>query len=353
MKAIAFFKWWTDRLAELVPASLRASWPDEKATLMLKVEADRIELSAPPNGAVVTIEASAESPQKRPDGLDALASALSGPPQRIRLLVEPSAYLVRTLTLPRAARADLAETVRYQLPQLTPFDAERLLYACGEASGSPGDGPLDVWLVALPRERVARVLEWMGQSAPSNPVALRRPPADGEPLELSWRVAETSASPLLHRRLAWLGLIALWIAIPAVHLYQTGSKQAELDRSLATLRAEARTVSQLHDRLDAARVQAAWLDERKASAISVLTVIDQLSELLDDRTWLQGLDLQGGQLTLRGLSSSPATVIETLEASTLLEDVRFDAAITRDGRGQGDRFNVGARVAPAAKDRSS
>ena len=33
-----------------------------------------------------------------------------------------------------------------------------------------------------------------------------------------------------------------------------------------------------------------------------------------------------------------------IEATAVLQDVRFDAAITRDGRSQGDRFNISAQV---------
>jgi general secretion pathway protein L len=317
------------------------------------VDHDRIELSAPPADTVVTLDVATQGPLGRPDELDTLLSSLSGPPQRIRLKLAPSTYLLRQLTLPRAARADLAEAVRYQLPQLTPFSADRVLYACGEATDSPGDGGLDVWLVVIPRRQVERALELIGQSPPQNPVPLKRPPTEDEPLELSWRVTEASAASLGRRRLAWLGMIALWLAIPIVHLNQLQGEQAALDRTLATLRGGGAEVSELRDRLEAARVQTAWLGDRKQATVSVLAVMDHLSELLDDQTWLQGLDLQGDRLKLRGISSSPAGVVETLEASGLLEDLRFDAAITRDGRGQGDRFNISARIAPAARDGSS
>ena len=78
-------------------------------------------------------------------------------------------------------------------------------------------------------------------------------------------------------------------------------------------------------------------------------LLDMLTQQLDDRTWLQGLELRGQRLTLRGISSSPATLLETLEASRLLQNVRFEAAITRDGRGQGDRFNISAQLERAVE----
>lgn len=346
MRASDFFRWWTARLDELVPAPLRATLRETRASLTLKVDTDRIELSASSADAVVTLDATAGNQA----GLDALLSSLSGPPQRIRLALAPSTYLARRLTLPRAARGDLAEAVRYQLPALTPFRADNVLYACGETMVSAANGDLDVWLVAIPRQRLERTLQRIGQSPPRSPLPLQHPPADGETLEIVWRTADRSAPPLRLGRLAWIGMIALWLAVPSVHLYPVGNEQAALDRELATLRKEAREVSALRERLEAVQVQTTWLAERRQAAVSPLGVIDRLSELLDDRTWLQGLDLQGDGLTLRGLSSSTASLIEILEASSLLEDVRFDAAITRDRRGQGDRFNISARIVLTAKD---
>ena len=82
-------------------------------------------------------------------------------------------------------------------------------------------------------------------------------------------------------------------------------------------------------------------------------MLEVLSEQLDDQTWLQGFDLRDGRLKLRGLSVSPATLIETLEATEVLTDVRFGSAITRDGRSEGDRFNLSARVQAAAREDGS
>ena len=102
--------------------------------------------------------------------------------------------------------------------------------------------------------------------------------------------------------------------------------------------------ARLRDRLDQARSQAKWLSEHRQQAISPLMLIDTLTRQLDDQSWLQGLELKGRHLTLRGISSSPAALLETLEASRLLRDVKFQAAITRDSRAQGDRFNISARL---------
>jgi len=343
-----FFDWWKSQLAELVPAGLKGTWQGRKTTVLLKVSGTRVELSAPPGEASASVGLPTEGKSESPPELVDFLATLPGTPQRIRLVLPTGEYLVNQLTLPRAARAHLAEAVGYQLPQLTPFASDQLYYACGETTDSPADGPISVWLVAIPRKRLDRALALIGQTPPSGPLPLKAPPSANEALELSWRVADTSSFPQRRRRFAWAGLAVLWIGVLAMHLHNTQDEQAELDKTLDEVRARASEVANLRDRLATATEQADWLTGHKQSSTSVLLILDTLSEQLDDQTWLQGLDLQGRRLVLRGLSSSPATLIETLEASDLFESVRFDSAITRDNRGQGDRFNISAELeAPA------
>jgi hypothetical protein len=124
----------------------------------------------------------------RPVVVDEFMARLPGRPQRIALVLGPEEYLLRRTTLPRAARDNLAEAVGYQLPQLTPFSASQLIYACGEAADSPSEGPLSVWLVAVPRQRVSRALALIGQTPPEGYLPLRDSPSPGAPVELAWRL---------------------------------------------------------------------------------------------------------------------------------------------------------------------
>jgi len=339
-----FFHWWRAQLVDMMPAALRGSWQDAKTTLTLRIDGGSAELHSPALGKSVGFELPEGPEAARPVVVDEFMARLPGRPQRIALVLGPEEYLLRRTTLPRAARDNLAEAVGYQLPQLTPFSASQLIYACGEAADSPSEGPLSVWLVAVPRQRVSRALALIGQTPPEGYLPLRDSPSPGAPVELAWRLPGASSFGRHRTRLAWLVLAGLWIGVLGLHLYHQQKAQASLDRSLEELQARALRVGELRDRLAAAETQVAKLATLKQSTYSMLAVLDALTEQLDDQTWLQGFDLRDGRLTLRGISAAPAVLIETLEASPVLQDVRFEAAITRDGRSQGDRFNISARL---------
>jgi general secretion pathway protein L len=353
MKSAAFFSWWLSQLGELVPAPLRGSWHKTKTSVTLEISNDHCEISAPPGDMRASFSIPRQEDAPVPQEVGPFIANLRGAPQRIQLVLAPDDYLSTRLTLPRAARAHLAEAVRYQLPQLTPFSADQLLYACGESPNSASEGPLPIWLVAIPRAKIARTLSAIGQPLPENPLPLRSPPASGSSLSLSWPVAEGPTEPRRRVRMAWLGLVILCVAVLGVHYSKVQSERSTLQDMLSELRPEAREVRRLRDRLTAARAQAESLLERKQTSLSPLMLLDALTRQLGDDTWIQGLELNGQRLKLRGISSSPASVIEQLEALELLREVRFDTAITRDGRSQGDRFNISAQLVHQAGEQGS
>ena len=350
MTAAEFFDWWRTQLSELVPATLRGSWHSAQTTVAVDIGGGKVELSASPAKTTTAIDLHANDEEAQKTLAQSFLAQLPGVPQRIRITLPPDEYLVQRLSLPRAAQGHLNEAVGYQLPQLTPFAADQLLYACGEVPGSAPDGQISVWLVAIPRQRISRALALIGQLPPDGPLPLRAPPPPDERLVVSWPIRETETSPRRRVRLAWAGLAVLWVAVLGIHLNNRQQTQETLDLTRDGLRARAIEVSRLRDRLDSTESQMSWLSQRRQERVSLLMLLDTLTRQLDDQTWLQGLELRGRRLNLRGISSSPATLLETLEASELLRNVRFEAAITRDGRGQGDRFNISARLEAPVQD---
>ena len=347
MSSAVFFSWWRARLGELVPTFLRRRWGSVRAGITLSIDGEQVQIRSADNSQPVVVDLGGERPAETSTEIATLLAALPGGPQQIRLQLEAHDYLVRRFSLPRAAQGNLAEAVGYQLPQLTPFSADQLLYACGEADDSPSTGALSVWLVAVPRQRVERALAVIDQPAPHSPLQLRAPPTTGEALSLTWRASDLSPTSQRSMRIAWVALVALWIGVLGIHMFKQAEQQRMLDETLGELRTKAATVSQLHEQLARVRVQVEQVSELKASGGSPLMVLDRLSQALSDETWLLGMELRKGQLMLRGVSASPANLIETLEATDFLKDVSFDSAITRDGRSEGDRFNIRATLEKA------
>jgi general secretion pathway protein L len=278
-----------------------------------------------------------------PDRLEEFITALPGPLQGLRVELAAHEYLFREFTLPRAARAHLTETVGYQLSKLTPFSADQMLYACGARADASNDGTLKVWLAGVPKHRLARPLALIGHPPPANPLPVDAPPAADQPLAFSWSIAAPATRSPRRMRLAWIGVLAIWIGAVGVHLHKRSDTREQIETRVAALRAEAAAVATLRTQLDDLGEQSAWLTRRKQSGVASLVVLDALAQMLDDRSWLHRFEFDGKEISLMVASASPSELIETLESSQLFTDVRFDS-LTRDNRNDTDRFNIRARV---------
>lgn len=332
------FDWWRTQLVSLVPATLATGLgrADKVASLTL-------------DGSTLRWRASREAPEQSLS-LDAAAAPGAAPAaltdiEAVELRLAPSEFLVRRLTLPRVARSNLVEAVGYQIPKLMPFSREQVLFACGVDEKSSGD-ELSVWLVAVPRHRLSGALKRLGIDLPTKLITVRRPPDTGEPLIVSWRVAEADDSRSRRRRWLWAGLAALWVVAAGLALLRQHQEYTELTAAVQELRSEARSVGALREQLDRTRARLDELAAKRQAAISPLQLLDVLTRELDDETWIINLELEGPKLAMQGVSSAPAALIEALEQSPLLSEVRFESAITQAGRDEGSRFNISARVSP-------
>lgn len=337
-----FYRWWASQLGDLIPSGLRRMLDGHRSTLCLSANSSTISAAASPQAAD-----SVELPSDGTPLSSAAHKSLPKNPQRVQLTVQPGDYLLRRFTLPSAVHSNLSQAVGYQLPQQTPFSADQVMYACGEDKTRSTTDVVGVWLVAVPHRRVAGALQSLGLPAPSNPVTLDSTPNANEALTLSWRIQEHAGSAQRWLPIAGLGLIVLFGGVLALHLHNRQSAEQALEDELADVRMRAAQVGRLRDNIERTRTSAAWLQQYRQSAPSSLALLNTLSKQLDDRTWLQRFELHDQEISLSGISPSPVELIEMLEATPLLRNVRFDAAITQNRNEEGNRFNISARIEKA------
>jgi general secretion pathway protein L len=71
-------------------------------------------------------------------------------------------------------------------------------------------------------------------------------------------------------------------------------------------------------------------------------VLDELSALLPDNTYLTDLSLEAGRLRLTGVSANAAELVPLLEGSGHFKNAAFYAPTTRIVGGTTDRFSIEA-----------
>ena len=106
------------------------------------------------------------------------------------------------------------------------------------------------------------------------------------------------------------------------------------------VRSEANEAAALSEAIEKLGAQSRKLEQYRAQVPQLVALWDDLTQRLDDDTWLQRIDLRNNNLVLHGLSDNAATLIEQLEASPYLKNVRFNSSVTRDRSTSKDRFSI-------------
>jgi len=73
-----------------------------------------------------------------------------------------------------------------------------------------------------------------------------------------------------------------------------------------------------------------------------IALIDEMSRILPDDTWLTRVDIAGREIQVQGQSLSAAALIELLEKSPVFENVRFRSPVTQVPRTEAERFHLSA-----------
>lgn len=328
-----FFRWWRAQLADIVPSSWHRLVRRASAPVTLRIEGHTVTVVQPSGGMTDTFDLKAANSQTVQ--LDTL-------PQRLHVILSSDHFLVRHFSMPAAVKPNLDEAVSYQLPKLTPFSADQVLYACGTGAEAPTDGKLPVWLVAVPKKQLLPALAAIGQQPPPGRLPLDAPPAEQAALEFSWRVSTPNAGRK-RWNLGWIGVLAIFAFALGLHLHNRQESVEQHEEKLAQLRSKAAEVENLRQRHTDAVAQVEWIGQRKGSTTAAIVLLNTLTKMLDDGTSLQRLDFDGDDLTLTGVSASPSSMIETLESSDMFRNVRVDA-FTRHGVNSANRFNLSAQM---------
>ncbi len=76
----------------------------------------------------------------------------------------------------------------------------------------------------------------------------------------------------------------------------------------------------------------------------LIRILDTLSELLPDGTWLRNFSKVEDKVLIEGLTDSSARLVNLLDASPLFDSVTYVAPVTRERGGRVERFSFSLTV---------
>jgi general secretion pathway protein L len=263
----------------------------------------------------------------------------------VEIVVPASAILQHRLdVLPAESLPYLETVVRHQMETSFPWPEADALYSFEIETRA--DGKLDVCVHATSRSAIASALATAESCGASEIFVV----SNGESTPNLKRTTILAAigqekKARLHRlrllarysAVALLALAGCEIAWTTFAGWSVSAEVAALDRDIADRRAILKRAMD-----SGATRESSSLKDKKELTPAAVVVLDELSALLPENTYLTDLSLEAGRLRLAGVSANAAELVPLLEGSGHFKNAAFYAPTTRIAGGTTDRFSIEA-----------
>jgi general secretion pathway protein L len=274
-----------------------------------------------------------------------LASLFRG--SRVEIVLQPKRFLLRPLELPARAADFLEGIVRAQIDRLTPWSASEAVFGCSAPVASSAESITT--MIAATTRKVA--MTYVQAVSGFHPTAIavctdvsERDAGRVKVFEQKAR-GHLDAARLGRALLIALGAVAvaalISVTVAAYVADNLGTREAELARQISARRAAIRAGADGGDRSPIAA-----LERRKYETPASVIVLEALSQLLPDHTFVSELHLAGSKLQISGITRDAPSLIPLIEQSQHFTRATFYAPTTRAPSDPGERFHIEMRVEP-------
>jgi general secretion pathway protein L len=264
---------------------------------------------------------------------------------RVEIVLQSKRFLFRPLELPARATDFLEGIVRAQIDRLTPWSASEAVFGCSRPIKG-GAETITAVIAAAPR-KVA-----MGYV---NAISGFHPAAVAVWTEVTGydvgrvKVFEQKARGHFDRERLGRGLMAGIVAVAIAALLSAlaaawvsdrlGAEEDDLALQIAQRRAVIRANTNAGD-----RSANTILERRKLRTPASVVVLDELSQVLPDHTYVTELHLADDKLQIVGITGDAPSLISLIEKSAHFSRATFYAPTTRAASDPGERFHIEVQI---------
>ncbi len=269
----------------------------------------------------------------------------------VRLTKEDA--IQKELSLPAAVKDNITQVVAYELDRYTPFKEDQVYFAVKMLEGENEPGQLRVMLIMTLRENFDVLLEdikAMGMS----PLFFD---FDATPNNLDHRYDDYNLLPERLRnkasntpRLVYSGLsLTIFLLLAAVLAlppwFESGTVNL-LQNKIDAIEKDAKGVKAMQLEIDGIIAETRLLIAEKKTAPAVIEMLNKLSTIMKDDTWLGYAQYSDGHLQIQGESPAASALIGVLEESDIFANARFVSPVTQDTISHQERFQITVDVTP-------
>jgi general secretion pathway protein L len=266
---------------------------------------------------------------------------------RVEAQVQSGHVMTSLLDFPSKAGDFLDGMIRAQIDRLTPWTANDAVFGWSPPTPAVNDR-IDVIFAATSKLKVQPLLQF-AQALDVASVAIYATASLGEgaPARIKlfdqlWRsaIGTTRIPRLLRAILLSTGVAAAASLLISAYIGSSlQSQQGELQRQLSQRRAALRLDP------NSAGSGLGLLAKRKQATPSSVMVLEAISRVLPDTTYVTELRIEGDKVQVVGMTQDAPSLISLMEQSPQFTRATFFAPTTRAANEPGERFHIEAHIA--------
>jgi general secretion pathway protein L len=142
--------------------------------------------------------------------------------------------------------------------------------------------------------------------------------------------------------------LVLLAALAATHLMGLASAQDRLQTKMETAKLKAEATLKIREKADKLKEEAEFLSNLKKDTVPKIAILEELTQIFPDETWLDRGILEENRIQLYGLSSEASNLLSEIEKSQMFENVSFQAPVVQEKRFGKERFQISADLSAAS-----
>jgi general secretion pathway protein L len=354
-----FFHWWGQELSFLIPKKIRLALSDRPANLVFSLENQGFKACLYPDGPLSSPLFEAYLDSAEPTAYQNLKAQHNEIEKAESILCLSAAHAIaKVIYLPEAALENMQQVVGFELDRYTPFTAEQAYYSV-ITLGKTGQGQVQLLLVLCPQTVLDEQLTAL-HSLGVHPVRVEfdRVNQDYPHLQGQYNLLPDRFRPQTGRwaqSVHWLlsGLIfVLLLAVMIYPVWEESRLVSELKSQIKALEKDTHFVDEQQLEIDALMDETQSLINIKNQSPELIAVLNELSHLLKDDTWLTNLQYSDKHMQIQGQSPMASALISTLENSGFFSKVSFVSPLTQDKTTGLERFQISMDVGAKLMDKS-
>jgi general secretion pathway protein L len=281
-------------------------------------------------------------------------AALRG--SRLEVVLGASRFLFRPLDLPKRAADFLDAMIRSQIDRLTPWSANDAVFSWTAPVEASNDR-IDLTVIAAPKAKINPLIRFAEDcgagsvilyAAPEGFYAAtdHRPATDGGIKLFEQRMRGSLDAARVGRILTVVLLataVAAMLSLGAASVVGSGLEAQQ--RQLSGKIAERRSAMRLRLTASGDSAQDLLVRHKHTTPASVM-VLDALSQILPDNTYVTELRIEKDKLQIVGITQDAPSLVKLIEQSPHFTRATFFAPTTRSAGDPGERFHVEALIKP-------